>query len=486
MFVIPPAPPSRTGDNAGNASVKYVSTRGHAPVLDFEGAALAGLARDGGLYLPEAWPQFSEDELDGLAALPYAQAAQAVMSRLAAGSPAAGDLPSLLRDAYSRFDHAAVAPLVQIGASHWLLELFHGPTLAFKDIALQFLGPLMDNALRRRGQRATILGATSGDTGAAAIEAFKGRENTDIFILFPHGRVSDVQRLQMTTSGEDNVHAIAVRGSFDDCQAIVKTLFSDLEFRDRWRLLAVNSINWARIMAQIVYYFTAALSLGAPRRRVSFIVPTGNFGDIFAGYAAARMGLPMGRLVIAANVNDILVRTLADGTYRPAEAVATESPSMDIQVSSNFERLLFEASGRDASRVCELMNSLRDTGAFTLSGGELTAVRSRFSAWRAGESEVAAAAARLYRETGYIADPHTAVGLSAAWKELNARGAAGPMVTLSTAHPAKFPQFARAAAGVEPPVPERLKAALSAPERFAVLDSDPKAVAGYVAAHSRA
>jgi threonine synthase len=465
--------------------VKYVSTRGQAPILDFEGAVLAGLARDGGLYLPESWPRFSASELADLAAMPYSQAARAIMARLTVGSPVADDIPDLVQEAYSRFDHVAIAPLVQIGSNQWLLELFHGPTLAFKDIALQFLGPLLDKALRRRDQRAAILGATSGDTGAAAIEAFKGRENTDVFILFPHGRVSDVQRLQMTTAEESNVHAIAVRGSFDDCQAIVKTLFSDLEFRDKWRLSAINSINWARIMAQIVYYFTAALSIGAPQRKVSFTVPTGNFGDIFAGYAAVRMGLPVKRLVIATNVNDILARALADGTYRPAEPIATASPSMDIQVSSNFERLLFETAGRDPGRVRALMADLRDKGGFTLADAELDAIRSQFSAYRIDEDEVSAAIGRLHDETGYIADPHTAVGVAASWKDLEIHGAGDPMITLATAHPAKFPGAVRRASGVEPPIPARLRAVLSAPERFTVLENDPKAVAAYIASHSR-
>ena len=328
--------------------MRYVSTRGEAPPLGFMDVTLAGLARDGGLYVPETWPRLSPETIAGFAGRPYAEVAVEVIRPFVGDSISEADLSRLAREAYGTFRHPAVVPVAQFGASTFLLELFHGPTLAFKDVAMQLLARLMDHALTARGERTTIVVATSGDTGGAAVEAFRGRARADLFVLFPHGRVSDVQRKMMTTAPDANVHALAIEGTFDDCQAIVKGLFNHHAFRDRVRLSGVNSINWARIVAQVVYYFTAAATLGAPHRKVAFTVPTGNFGDIFAGYVAQRMGLPIDRLIIATNVNDILARTLATGTYDVREVVATSSPSMDIQVSSNFERLLFEATGRDA------------------------------------------------------------------------------------------------------------------------------------------
>ena len=462
--------------------MNYVSTRGRAPSLDFEQVLMAGLARDGGLYVPEIWPRFSADDIAALAGLSYVDAACAVMRPFVGGAIPAGELKAIVSEAYSRFAHPAVTPLVQLGDNLWLQELFHGPTLAFKDLAMQLLGLMMDRALSRAGQRATILAATSGDTGAAAVEAFGNRDAIDLFVLFPDGRISPAQRKQMTTSGAANVHPIAVRGTFDDCQGLVKTLFNDHGFRDAHRLSAVNSINWARIMAQTVYYFTAAVALGAPHRPVSFSVPTGNFGDIFAGFVALKMGLPIDRLIVATNSNDILTRTLATGRYEPRPVVATASPSMDIQVSSNFERLLFEAGGRDSLRIRDLMSSFADHGSFALSEAELGAIGSVFAAARADEAETSATIARLYRESGYMADPHTAVGLAAAAK-VKGNGSI-PMIALSTAHPAKFPAAIEAATGRLPAIPARLQAALAGKEDFSIIDADPDTVRGFIAARA--
>jgi threonine synthase len=462
--------------------LKYVSTRGEAPHLDFEQALMAGLARDGGLYVPEAWPLLTADEIAGLAGRSYESAAAAIMRPFTAGAIAPDELETIIRAAYSRFAHKAVAPLVQLDDNLWLLELFHGPTLAFKDLAMQLLGLLMDRSLKRRGERATILAATSGDTGAAAVEAFKNREALDLVVLFPDGRISPAQRRQMTTSGAGNVHAVAVRGTFDDCQGLVKTLFNDHAFRDRYQLSAVNSINWARIMAQTVYYFTAAAALGSPHRRVSFSVPTGNFGDIFAGFAAMKMGLPVERLIIATNSNDILARTLANGRYEPRPVVATASPSMDIQVSSNFERLLFEAAHRDSARVRALMNDFAQDGAFALAEPEREAIGGVFAAVRVDEAETRETIAALHRDNAYMADPHTAVGLAAAAK---AKGKAStPMIVLSTAHPAKFPAAIEAATGRLPEIPARLEAALSGKESFSTLDAAPHAIRDFIAARA--
>jgi threonine synthase len=461
----------------------YISTRGRAARLDFESVLMAGLARDGGLYVPESWPQIEAETIRALAGQSYVEAAGRIMTPLAGEKLAGEDLSAIVAKAYSGFSHQAVAPLVQLDSNLWLLELFHGPTLAFKDLAMQLLGLMMDRALQATGERATILAATSGDTGAAAVEAFRNREAIDLFVLFPDGRISDIQRRQMTTSGAANVHPIAVRGNFDDCQSIVKALFADLDFRDSARLSAVNSINWARIMAQTVYYFTAAASLGSPDRPVRFSVPTGNFGDIFAGYAAQRMGLPVERLVIATNTNDILARTLATGRYEPRSVVATTSPSMDIQVSSNFERLLFEAGGRDAQRVESLMGEFGDNGSFTLSESELAAIRALFSAHRADEAEVGETIRRIHARTGYLADPHTAVGIAAAERELD--DAASPMVVLATAHPAKFPDAVGKATGRTADVPERLQAILDGDEDHLTADADAGVIRGLIRERGR-
>jgi threonine synthase len=464
--------------------VRYVSTRGEAPPLGFMDVTLAGLARDGGLYVPESWPRLTPEAIAGLAGRPYAEVAVEVIRRFVGDTISEPELSRLAREAYGTFRHPAVVPIVQVGASTFLLELFHGPTLAFKDVAMQLLARLMDHALAARGERTTIVVATSGDTGGAAVEAFRGRERTDLFVLFPAGRISEVQRRMMTTAADDNVHAIAVEGTFDDCQALVKGLFNHHSFRDRVRLSGVNSINWARIVAQVVYYFTAATTIGAPHRKVAFTVPTGNFGDVFAGFVAQRMGLPVDRLVIATNVNDILVRTLATGCYDLREVVATSSPSMDIQVSSNFERLLFEAYGRDSQQVRTQMASLAQSRQFSLSTRALSEIRALFTADRADEEETAATIRTALRETSRLVDPHTAVGLAVAEKEV--RDPAMPMIVLGTAHPAKFPEAVEAACGVRPALPEWLADLPGRRERVSTMPVDQGAVERFILAASRA
>jgi threonine synthase len=461
----------------------YISTRGQAASLDFEAVLMAGLARDGGLYVPERWPSMAPRDIAGLAGQSYVEAASRIMQPLVGAAIAPEEFAGLIEAAYAGFDHQAKVPLIQLDSNLWLLELFHGPTFAFKDLAMQLLGLMMDRALKRSGERTTILAATSGDTGAAAVEAFRDREAIDLFVLFPDGRISDIQRRQMTTSGAANVHPIAVRGTFDDCQGIVKALFSDLAFRDEARLSAVNSINWARIMAQTVYYFTAAAALGAPEREVAFSVPTGNFGDIFAGYAAHRMGLSVEKLIIATNTNDILARTLQTGRYEPRAVVPTSSPSMDIQVSSNFERLLFEAGGRDPERIRALMAGFQQDGVFTLSEAELSGIRSLFSAYRADEAETADTMRRIFEATGYLADPHTSVGLAAAAKAAGERGT--PTIVLATAHPAKFPEAVERATGRVPALPDRLGRILSGPEQATLMDADVGAIRGFISARAR-
>src|SRR3954454_6513508 len=396
---------------------RYISTRGEAPVLGFCDVMLTGLARDGGLYVPEVWPQLSRDTIAGFFGRPYWEVAVDVIRPFAAGEIPDADLGRMANEAYATFRHPAVVPLDQIGPNQFVLELFHGPTLAFKDVAMQLISRLMDHVLAKRNQRTTIVVATSGDTGGAAVDAFAGLDNVDLVVLFPNGRISDVQRRMMTTTGAANVHALAIQGNFDDCQAIVKAMFNHHGFRDAVSLSGVNSINWARIVAQVVYYFTSAVALGAPARTVDFTVPTANFGDIFAGYVAKRMGLPIRRLRIAANINDILARTLKTGIYEVREVHATASPSMDIQVSSNFERLLFEASGRDAALVRGLMASLAQSGRFSVSTPALARIRELFSAGRADEDETAAEIRTTLRETSRLIDPHSAVALAVAEKE---------------------------------------------------------------------
>ena len=454
----------------------YISTRGDAPTLGFSDALLAGLATDGGLYLPREWPKMTADEIRALRGKSYQDIAFAIIKPFIGGEIPDDRLEAMIEEAYATFRHPAVTPLVQSEANRFTLELFHGSTLAFKDVAMQLLARLMDYALEQRGQRATIVGATSGDTGGAAIDAFAASTRTDIFILFPHGKVSPVQQRQMTTLGAANVHAIAVEGHFDDCQNLVKAMFADGGFRDEVKLSGVNSINWARIMAQVVYYFTAGISLGAPDRAIDFTVPTGNFGDIFAGYVARQMGLPVGRLVIATNENDILARTLETGRYEMRGVEATTSPSMDIQISSNFERLLFEASGRDAGYVRRAMASLKQSGAFDIEEEALERIRAVFAAGRTDQQEAAAEIARTLSDTGVLIDPHTAVAMSVA----RSHQASNPMVVLATAHPAKFPAAVKSASGIDPALPAWLAGMMDKEERFSVLPPDLDTVEAFV------
>jgi threonine synthase len=464
--------------------MRYVSTRGEAAPLDFVEVMLAGLARDGGLYVPESWPALDRETIAGFAGKAYAEVAVDVLRSFVGGAITDADLARMAREAYGGFRHPATAPLVQLDSSLFVLELFHGPTLAFKDLAMQLVARLMDHALHQRGERTTIVVATSGDTGGAAAEAFRGRGQVDVVVLFPSGRISDVQQRMMTTVPDSNVHAVAIEGTFDDCQALVKAMFNHHAFRDRVRLSGVNSIKWARIVAQAVYYFTAAVALGAPHRKIAFTVPTGNFGDVYAGYVAARMGLPVDRLVVATNTNDILARTFATGTYEIRDVVATMSPSMDIQVSSNFERLLFDATGRDAASVRTLMGSLAQSRRFVVSAQALKELRTLFSANRADEQECAAEIRAWMKEANYCVDPHTAIALAVAEKET--RDASVPMVVLSTADPAKFPAAVKAACGVEPPLPDWLADLPKRKERVTVLPADQVAVERFVASASRA
>ncbi|MFL5110610.1 MAG: threonine synthase [Microvirga sp.] len=462
----------------------HVSTRGEAPAISFTDALLAGLARDGGLYVPERWPALSRDAIAAFAGSRYAEVAKAVMGALVDGEIAAPDLGRMIAAAYAPFRHPAVAPLVQIGDNLFVLELFHGPTLAFKDVAMRLLAQLMDHALKARGGRATIVGATSGDTGSAAVDAFTGLDQVDVFILFPHGRVSDVQRRQMTTVDAANVQAIAVDGTFDDCQALVKAMFNHAGFRDALQLSGVNSINWARIAAQTVYYFTAAVALGGPHRPVSFSVPTGNFGDVLAGFVAKRMGLPIERLMVATNANDILDRALASGRYEIRGVTPTTSPSMDIQVSSNFERLLFEANDRDAAAVRGLMAGLSQSRSFAIAPEPLARIRRDFASAAVDEETVAQEMRRTYGDAGYLLDPHTAVGVHAG-RALIDRDPRTPVIALSTAHPAKFPDAVLRATGVRPELPPHLAELMDRPERFARLANDQAAVERFIRERAR-
>jgi threonine synthase len=448
----------------------YISTRGQAPVLPFEETMLSGLARDGGLYVPASVPVLDPAGIAALAGLSYEDAAFRIMRPFIGDCFPDEEFRAIIGRAYAGFGHPARCPLVQIGPNDWVLELHHGPTLAFKDVAMQLIGQMFEAVLSRRGERVTIVGATSGDTGSAAIEAFRGLDAADVFILYPHGRVSEVQRRQMTTPSEANVHALAVEGDFDDCQALVKAMFNDHAFRDEAGLAAVNSINWARVLAQVVYYFTAAVALGAPGRAVSFSVPTGNFGDIFAGHIARRMGLPIERLIIATNENDILHRTLESGVYEQQGVTPTIAPSMDIQVSSNFERLLFEIYDNDGGAVAQSMAELGQTGRFTLSQGALTRLREGFRSARSEQAATMAMIARVHREGGPVLDPHTAIGVVAARA---CRGDARvPMIALGTAHAAKFPDAVEQACGVRPALPARMADLFEREERVTVVAND--------------
>jgi threonine synthase len=451
--------------------MRYVSTRGQTPPQTFDDVLLAGLAPDGGLFLPATWPQLSEAEIAGFAKARYADVAFHVLSRFTGDAFSEADLRADIEEAYATFETPEVAPLSDLGGGRHLLELFHGPTLAFKDVALQILGRLFARALAKRGGRATVVAATSGDTGSAAIAALGGRPNIEVFVMHPKGRVSEVQRRQMTTAPYANVHNIALEGSFDDAQAIVKALFADEAFAKQTSLTAVNSINFARIAAQTVYYFTAAAKLG---RAATFVVPTGNFGDIFAAEAAQRMGLETGKLVIATNRNDILFRTLETGVYASGEAHPTLSPSMDIQVASNFERALFEASGRDAGWVRDAMAGFAKTRSLAVPPAVLESLRARYAAYRSDDAQTLKTIAQVHRETGRLIDPHTAVAVAAAPKS------DAPVVILSTAHPAKFPDAVRQATGQSPPLPPRLAGLYDGEERLDTLPNRLEAVRDYI------
>ena len=460
--------------------MQYVSTRGSAPALDFEGVTLAGLASDGGLYVPAEWPRFAEAQIRAMRGLSYPDLAARIMAPFVAGSLTDEDLLAICHAVYGDFGHAAVTPLVQLDQQHWLLELFHGPTLAFKDVALQLLGRLFETFLARRDKRLTIVGATSGDTGSAAIQAVAGLERVEIFMLHPKGRVSDVQRRQMTTVRAPNVHNLAIEGSFDDAQAHVKRMFTDTEVTGVLNLGAVNSINWARLMAQVVYYFASALQLGAPDRTVAYSVPTGNFGDVFAGYVAEKMGLPIERLIVATNINDILHRALSSGDYSAGGVTPTITPSMDIQVSSNFERLLFDAGGRDGAAMAEQMRSFEASKAMQLTNAQAEGAAALFTSARADQVETARALQWAYHNAGQVIDPHTGVGLHCA-QAVAARVPEGvPLVTFATAHPAKFPDAVERAIGVRPALPARVGDLFGRAESYVELAGDYAATRDHV------
>ena len=462
--------------------MKYVSTRGSAPALDFAGVTLAGLASDGGLYVPEEWPQFSHDEIAAMRGLPYAELAARVMQPFVGDCLSANRLRELTAKAYGRFAHAAVTPLTQLDERQWLLELFHGPTLAFKDVALQLLGLLFEEFLERENGSLTIVGATSGDTGSAAIDAVAGLDRVEIFMLHPKGRVSDVQRRQMTTVRAPNVHNIAIDGSFDDAQAMVKRIFTDRDVTAKHRIGAVNSINWARLMAQVVYYFAASLQLGAPERKSAFSVPTGNFGDVFAGHVAARMGLPVERLIVATNVNDILHRALSAGDYSTDSVTPTAAPSMDIQVSSNFERLLYDVGGRDGAAMAEQMRGFEAARAMRLTNAQREGASALFTSMRADEDDMARAMRWACENCAEIVDPHTAIGLHAA----RASDLSGdvPVVTLATAHPAKFPDAVERATGSRPALPARVGDLFAREEAYTELPGTYEAVRDHILVHA--
>ncbi|MCK6441165.1 threonine synthase [Elstera cyanobacteriorum] len=463
--------------------MRYVSTRGAAPDLAFDDLLLTGLARDGGLYVPAEWPSFTLADWRALRGLSYADLATRLLAPYVCTTISEDDLSAIVHSTYEGFRHPAVAPLKQLDTNSYMLELFHGPTIAFKDYALQLLGRLFDNVLARQGKRVTILGATSGDTGSAAIEACRDRDAVDVFILYPHGRVSDVQRRQMTTVAAKNVRAIAVEGTFDDCQDIVKALFADLQFRDAAQLSAANSINWARIVAQIVYYVYAALQLGAPDRHVNFAVPTGNFGNVFAAYCAKRMGLPIDRLVIGTNRNDILTRFFTEGDMSIHGVEPSLSPSMDIQVSSNFERLLFDLLERDGPEVAKRIAEFRETGKLTLEKDRLKRAQQLFAATRLSDEETLATIRRVYETTGEVLDPHSAIAVGS-MQQLQGKDR-DPMVALACAHPAKFPAAVKKALGFEAPLPAHLAHLMTAQERFTVLPAKPEAIRDFVSAELR-
>lgn len=464
--------------------MKYISTRGQAPALNFEQVLLTGLASDGGLYVPETYPQFSAEEIASWSGLPYSEVAIKVISPFVAGCIPQAELENIIRETYTSFRHPAVTPLVQLNSNEWVLELFHGPTLAFKDVALQLLGRLLDAVLAKRHERVVIMGATSGDTGSAAIEGCRRCENIDIFILHPHQRVSDVQRKQMTTVLAPNIHNIAVQGNFDDCQQMVKDSFADQSFLNGKPLVAVNSINWARIMAQVVYYFYAAVQLGAPHRAMQFSVPTGNFGDIFAGYVAQRMGLPIQQLIIATNRNDILHRFMSGNRLEKTELMHTLSPSMDIMISSNFERMLFELYDRDGAAIAKLMDDFKK-GPVSIDAARFQQARALFASAAVDDEQTCKTIAQVLRESEYLLDPHSAIGVEAARRCRSSQDL--PVITLATAHPAKFPDAVRKAGyPQDPSLPLHMQDLFAREERCAVLPKDLQAVQRFMAEYIRA
>lgn len=459
-------------------AMRYVSTRGQAPALSFDEVLLTGLARDGGLYVPESWPQLQPDQIRRFAHRPYDAVAVEVMWPYVEGAIDRGAFESMVFDAYATFTHDDVCPVRPLGDGVWLLELFHGPTLSFKDVALQLVGQLFEHELRKRGEHLTIVGATSGDTGSAAIDACKDRETLDVFMLHPEGRVSEVQRKQMTSVLSPNIHNIAIDGTFDDCQDLVKAMFADFAFRDEHNLSAVNSINWGRILAQVVYYVRTAAVLGAPDTPVAFAVPTGNFGNVFAAWVARRMGVPITSLIIGSNENDILTRFVETGVMAMHDVVPTSSPAMDIQISSNFERLLFELLGRDGEEVASRMADFRDQGSVDLSD-VVGPMREVFSAARLDDEAVTRIIAATYRRSDVVVDPHTAVGLGAA--ALLHHDPSVPIVCVATAHPAKFPDAVEAAIGVRPELPAALRDLLDREERCVRLPNDLGEVEDHIA-----
>jgi len=454
--------------------MRYVSTRGQTEAMGFEAVLLEGLARDGGLFVPEHWPKWEASDFAALPGLSYAEVAVRVIQAFVGDDLDEQSLGRIVCEAYTTFAHQQVAPLVQLGSSHWLMELYHGPTLAFKDVAMQVLARFYDHALSKTDRRITIVGATSGDTGGAAIEAFQHSTRADIFIMHPHGRTSEVQRRQMTSVDSPNVHNIAIEGTFDDCQDLLKAMFNDSAFRDEVRLSGVNSINWARVLPQVVYYITSAVALGAPDRPVAFSVPTGNFGDIYAGYVASQMGLPIDRLIIASNTNDILTRALTTGDHSLGEVTPTMSPSMDIQVSSNFERLLFDLLGRDSAAVRDMMQQLKSERRFTLAPDVLAKARELFSAYRCNEQTTLQTMAKTHHESAITIDPHTAVGVHATQQALRDEviDRSTPVVTLATAHPAKFPDAVENGVGKRPPLPDHLADLYEREERYTPLPAE--------------
>ena len=466
--------------------MRFISTRGQSPALAFEDTLLSGLAPDGGLYLPEFWPLYSEAQLLEWQHLGYAELAKVVLEPFIADDLGADAFSELVDKAYATFDHPAIAPLKQLDHDLWLMELFHGPTLAFKDYALQLVGHLFDHVLAKRQEKITIVGATSGDTGSAAIEGVRGSEAADIFILFPHGRVSEVQRRQMTTVGEANVHCLAIEGTFDDCQDMVKAMFADQETRTALNLSAVNSINWARIMAQIVYYFWAGLQLGAPQRVVNFTVPTGNFGNVFAGYAARKMGLPIDWLGVGSNRNDILYRFFEQGDMSMGGVEASLAPSMDIQISSNFERLLFDLCGQNGDLVAKTIQDFRDTGTMTLPQGAQEEVARLFTGFRYDDEQILAEMSAVLQSSAEILDPHTAIAFAQARIQGQERDHCNaPTVALATAHPAKFPDAVQQATGLKPGLPGHLSDLLDRPERMTPLPNDYVTIRDHILGHAR-